>query len=114
MFKISFENEKNETEFAWQTSWGLTTRSIGTLILHHGDDSGLILPPAVVKYQVVIVPIYKKDIPSDVIVAACKGVKADLEKNGVRVYFDESDHNTPGFKYNYWEMRGVPFRFEIG
>jgi len=114
MFNIQFENINNEKQFAWQNSWGLTTRSIGIMIMTHGDNKGLILPPRVAPIQVVFVPIFKKDVDSSKLLAKAREVGALLESNDIRVFIDDSDVHNPGFKYSHWEMKGVPLRIEWG
>lgn len=113
MFGISILNEKKEKEFVWQTSWGLTTRSIGIMVMYHGDDKGLVLPPRVASVQVVIVPIYKKG-EEEVILAKSRQILDELKKAGIRVHLDDRDNYTPGWKYNHWELKGVPIRLELG
>jgi len=112
-FKISFLDKNKKKEYVWQTSWGLSTRTIGALIMVHGDDKGLIMPPRVAPHQAVIVPIYNDDTKKEVF-EKCNNIKKDLEKENVRVLFDERDQYTPGFKFNEWELKGVPIRVEIG
>merc|ERR1719273_1047357 len=122
MFNISFQDEKNQKRIPWQTSWGLTTRTIGVMVMVHGDDKGLVLPPRVAPTQVVIIPIpppNKKDDNEwnkkrDEIVQFCKKVENELVQCGLRVFTDDSDNNTPSWKYNHWELKGVPLRVEIG
>lgn len=116
MFKIEFENKQGNKEFAYQTSWGLSTRSIGTLVMHHGDDKGLVLPPKVARYQVVIVPIFMKGkgLTEEQIVEKCEELGKVLSRGGVRCHVDKRDNYTPGWKFNHWEVKGVPLRFEVG
>jgi len=96
----------------WGTSWGVTTRMVGAIIMTHGDDSGLVLPPAVAPYQVVIVPIGRENWRETVLPRALE-IKQQLEAAGIRVTLDERDER-PGWKFSEWEMRGVPLRLEIG
>ncbi len=110
-FDITYEDAEGEQIYAFQTCYGVSERSIAALISIHGDDKGLVLPPAVAPVQVVIIPIIFKK--SDDVLEACETVKADLEAAGVRVKMDTSD-NRPGAKYYKWEMRGVPVRLELG
>ncbi|MBY6287273.1 proline--tRNA ligase [Nanohaloarchaea archaeon H12] len=112
-FDITFEDEDSETQTAWTASWGLSTRTIGALIMAHGDDDGLRLPPFVAPIQVVVVPIYQEENKQEVLEYA-EEVSNKLEKNGVRVKFDDRDHRTPGYKFNEWELKGVPLRVEVG
>jgi prolyl-tRNA synthetase len=111
-FDIKFLNRSNELEFAYTTSWGLSTRFIGAIIMTHGDDQGLILPPRLAPIQLVIVPIYRDDAERSRVMPVVEQVKARLA--AFRVHVDDRDGMTPGFKYNDWEMRGVPLRIEIG
>ncbi|MBY6294179.1 proline--tRNA ligase [Nanohaloarchaea archaeon H01] len=112
-FDITFEDEDSETQTAWTASWGLSTRTIGALIMAHGDDDGLRLPPSVAPHQVVVVPIYQEENKQEVLEYA-EEVSNKLEKSGVRVRFDDRDHRTPGYKFNEWELKGVPLRVEVG
>jgi prolyl-tRNA synthetase len=114
MFDISFQNEKGESEIAWQTSWGLTTRTIGVMVMVHGDDTGLVLPPRIAPLQVVIVPIVSKKLPTEVADPYCLEIVKDLEANGIRVKYDNREIYNPGWKYNHWEQKGVPIRIEVG
>eukprot|EP01017_Pseudomicrothorax_dubius_P019028 TRINITY_DN2095_c0_g1_i2.p1 TRINITY_DN2095_c0_g1~~TRINITY_DN2095_c0_g1_i2.p1 ORF type:complete len:747 (-),score=223.75 TRINITY_DN2095_c0_g1_i2:258-2498(-) len=114
MFEISFENEKKEREFAWQTSWGMTTRSIGVMVLLHADDKGLVLPPRVAKIQVVVVPVFFKDTNVEELTNSARLLVEQLKENGVRAHLDDRDNYSPGWKYNHWELKGVPVRFELG
>ncbi len=112
-FDIKFLDENNEQQYAWTTSWGLSARMVGAIIMAHGDDQGLRLPPVMAPIQAVIVPIYRKDKERDMVMPLAHQVEAQLKAAGVRVHLDDRDM-TPGFKYNDWEMRGVPVRVEIG
>ncbi|MBZ0189458.1 MAG: proline--tRNA ligase [Candidatus Obscuribacterales bacterium] len=112
-FDIQFQNQDGELEYAWQTSWGVSTRLVGALVLGHGDDKGLILPPKVAPYQVVIVPIYKTDEERESVFAYCQEVRQMLGCD-FRVFVDDRDNLTPGFKFNYWEQKGAPVRLNIG
>jgi prolyl-tRNA synthetase len=112
-FDITFEDEDSETQTAWTASWGLSTRTIGALIMAHGDDDGLRLPPSVAPIQVVVVLIYQEENKQEVLEYA-EEVSNKLEENGVRVEFDDRDHRTPGYKFNEWELKGVPLRVEVG
>ena len=112
-FEIQFQGRDKTVQHAWTTSWGVSTRLIGGVIMTHGDDSGLILPPRVAPYQVVIVPIPRGNWQETVLPKA-KGIQAELQRHGVRVMLDARDEYTPGWKYAEWELRGVPLRMEIG
>jgi len=115
VFGIQFQNSENQLEFAWQTSWGVSTRLIGGIILSHGDDKGLVLPPRLAPYQVVIIPIGGKDADKKTIVMQkAEQICQELNHKGIRVKFDTRDNVSPGFKYNEWEMKGVPVRLELG
>lgn len=111
-FDIQFSDWNNELQYAWTTSWGLSTRFVGAIIMTHGDDQGLILPPRLAPTQVVIVPIYKNDIEQSEVMPVVERIRSEL--TGIRVHVDNRMEVTPGFKYNDWEMRGVPLRIEIG
>jgi prolyl-tRNA synthetase len=112
-FDIQFQGRDKSLQYAWTTSWGVSTRLIGGLIMAHGDDSGLVLPPKVAPYQVVIVPIQRGNWQETVLPVA-EQVLRDLRSAGVRVSLDARDSYTPGWKFAEWEMRGVPLRLEIG
>ena len=112
-FEIQFQGRDKTVQHAWTTSWGVSTRLIGGAIMTHGDDSGLILPPRVAPYQVVIVPIQRGNWQETVLPKA-QEIKAALVSAGVRVMLDDRDAYTPGWKFAEWEMRGVPLRVEIG
>src|SRR6476620_11357529 len=112
-FDIEFQGRDKTVQHAWTTSWGVSTRLIGGAIMTHGDDSGLILPPRVAPYQVVIVPIARGNWQETVLPKALE-MKATLVSAGVRVMLDDRDAYTPGWKFAEWEMRGVPLRLEIG
>jgi prolyl-tRNA synthetase len=112
-FEIQFQGRDKTLQHAWTTSWGVSTRLIGGVIMTHGDDSGLILPPRIAPYQVVIVPIARGSWQETVLPRA-RAIQADLMNHGVRVMLDDRDAYTPGWKFAEWEMRGVPLRLEIG
>ena len=111
-FEIRYLDRDNQLQYCWTSSWGLSTRFIGAIIMVHGDDQGLILPPRLAPYQVVVVPIYKDDAERAAVTQAIDQLTADLP--GLRVHVDRREGMTPGFKFNDWEMRGVPLRIEIG
>ena len=114
MFKILYETESGEERaIPWQTSWGLTTRTIGVAVMVHGDDKGLVLPPRVAPIQVIICPIVKKDL-ADVLMSYSRNVETILKEAGIRVEVDARMNYTPGWKFNHWEQKGVPIRLEIG
>jgi len=112
-FDIQFQGRDKSLQHAWTTSWGVSTRLIGGLIMTHGDDSGLVLPPNVAPYQVVIIPIPRGNWKESVLPKA-EAIRAELVSKGVRVKLDASEENSPGWKYAEWELRGVPLRLEIG
>lgn len=113
-FDVKFQNAQGESEYVWQTSWGVSTRLIGGLIMTHSDDNGLVLPPKLAPIQVAIVPIYGKAGADEARVKeAGTRLAAELKANGISVVFDTRDYK-PGFKYFEWEQKGVPLRFEIG
>jgi len=113
-FDVKYLDENNSETFAWQTSWGVSWRLIGGMIMTHGDDKGLVLPPKVAPIQVVIIPIYySKEDKENVLQKACK-IKDSLSNNDIRVHLDDREQLTPGFKFNDWEMKGIPIRIEIG
>jgi prolyl-tRNA synthetase len=112
-FDIQFQGRDKVLQHAWTTSWGVSTRLIGGAIMTHGDDSGLILPPKIAPYQVVIVPIQRGNWQETVLPRA-REIRADLVRQGVRVMLDDREAYTPGWKFSEWEMRGVPLRLEIG
>ena len=111
-FDIQFLDWNNELQYVWTTSWGLSTRFVGAIIMTHGDDQGLILPPKLAPTQVVIVPIYKTEDEYSRVMEVVHKVRADLKD--FRLHIDDRRELTPGFKFNDWEMRGVPLRIEIG
>ena len=113
-FNIQFLDENNTQQYVWTTSWGLSMRFIGAIIMTHGDDQGLILPPRLAPVQAVIVPIYKSALETTSVMEAVKRVEAELQAAGIRIKVDNRTEVTPGFKFNDWEMRGVPLRIEIG
>jgi prolyl-tRNA synthetase len=113
-FNIRYLDREGALQFCWTTSWGLSTRFIGAIIMVHGDDQGLILPPRVAPIQVIFVPIFKTDEEKALVLDAARKASAALLAAGIRVRTDERDGLSPGFKFNDWEMRGVPLRIEIG
>lgn len=114
MFDINYQDENGKTQVAWQTSWGLTTRTIGVMIMVHGDDTGLVLPPRVAPQQVVIVPIVSKKCPLENLADYCEGIRKSLDDKDVRVKLDDRSIYNPGWKYAHWEQKGVPVRIEVG
>ncbi|MCV0410191.1 proline--tRNA ligase [Nitrosopumilus sp.] len=113
-FEVKFADKDNVEHFAWQTSWGVSWRLIGAMIMVHGDDKGLVLPPKVAPTQVVIVPIYKNDEGKEKVLPKVEEIKNKLELKGIRVHVDNREGLSPGYKFNDWELKGVPLRIEIG
>jgi prolyl-tRNA synthetase len=112
-FDITFTDQNNTIQHAWTTSWGISTRLIGALIMAHSDDEGLVLPPRLAPTQVVVVPIYKNDGERSAVMAAIDRISAPW-KGRLRFKIDDRDQLTPGFKFNEWELKGVPLRVEVG
>ena len=112
-FEIQFQGRDKTLQYAWTTSWGVSTRLIGGTIMTHGDDSGLILPPKVAPHQVVIIPIPRGNW-KETVLPACQAIRDELKAAGLRVKLDDDESQTPGWKYAEYEMRGVPLRLEIG
>jgi prolyl-tRNA synthetase len=113
-FETRYLDDQNQMQLVWQTSWGVSTRLLGAIVMAHGDDQGLRLPPTVASTQAVIVPIFRKPEEGEKVLAAARAMFDALERAGVRVKLDDREGMTPGFKFNDWEMRGVPVRIEIG
>ena len=113
-FEIRYLDQGGALQHCWTTSWGLSTRFVGAIIMVHGDDQGLILPPRLAPYQIVIVPIFRNDEEKALVLEAAQKIREQLVKADVRVKVDEREGQSPGFKFNDWEMRGVPLRLEIG
>jgi prolyl-tRNA synthetase len=113
-FDIQYLDQNNQLQYVWTTSWGLSTRFIGAIIMTHGDDQGLILPPNIAPIQIVIVPIYKNEPEKSAVNAVVERIQAELKMEGYKIKVDDREEVTPGFKFNDWEMRGVPLRIEVG
>ena len=113
-FEVKFSDKNNQLDYVWATSWGVSTRLIGGLVMAHSDDDGLILPPRIAPLQVVIVPIYKGDDRKDALDAKGKELAAAFKAAGISVKFDDNDNNRPGFKFAEYEMKGVPVRIAMG
>jgi prolyl-tRNA synthetase len=111
-FELKFASEAGTEEFAYNTSWGTSTRMVGALVMTHGDDAGLVMPPRLAPIQVVIVPIFRKEEERAQVLAKARDVVARLE--GIRTHVDDRENMSPGAKFYEWETRGVPFRIEIG
>ena len=113
-FEVKFSDKNNKLEYVWATSWGVSTRLIGGLVMAHSDDDGLILPPRIAPIQVVIVPIYKGDERKDELDGKGRELAAFLKRAGVTAKFDDNDNNRPGFKFAEYELKGVPVRVAMG
>src|SRR5580698_2680259 len=113
-FEIRYLDKNGTLQHCWTTSWGLSTRVVGAIIMVHGDDQGLILPPRLAPYQVVIVPIFRTDEEKAPVLEAARKIREQLMKADIRVKLDDREGQSPGFKFNDWEMRGVPLRIELG
>jgi prolyl-tRNA synthetase len=113
-FEIQYLDKTGVLQHCWTTSWGLSTRFVGAIIMVHGDDQGLILPPRLAPFQLVIVPIYKTDDEKLSVMECAYRLRKELVGAGIRVKMDEREGVSPGFKFNDWEMRGVPLRLELG
>src|SRR3989449_1266213 len=113
-FEIKYLGKDEKEHFAWTTSWGISWRLIGAMIMAHGDDKGLVLPPRVAPTQVVFVPIHYKESDKELILQTAHHIAESLGKHSVRTYIDDREQYTPGWKYHEWEMKGVPLRVEIG
>ena len=113
-FDVQFINKENKLEYAWATSWGVSTRLMGALIMTHSDDNGLVLPPHLAPIQVVVIPIYKNAEQLQAIDEKVAGIVARLRELGVSVKYDNADNKRPGFKFADYELKGVPVRLVIG
>lgn len=113
-FDVKFSDRENKLEYVWATSWGVSTRLIGALVMAHSDDDGLILPPRIAPIQVVIVPIYKGDEQKTLIDQRVNSMVEELKNAGIRIKYDDSDQARPGWKFAEYEMKGVPLRVAIG
>jgi prolyl-tRNA synthetase len=114
VFDIKFLDEQEKERYVWQTSWGITTRMIGAVVMVHGDDKGLVLPPKIAPVQVVIVPIPYKGAEPELILSKAKEIFKSLQEKNVEAVLDDRAEYTPGWKFNEWELKGVPVRIEIG
>ena len=113
-FDLKYADKENIESYAWQTSWGVSWRLIGGMIMVHGDDRGLVLPPRVAPIQVIIIPIYYSDEDKEKIQKISQEIEKKLKESKIRVQVDNREQLTPGFKFNDWEMKGIPLRIEIG
>ena len=114
MFGIKYKTADEKEDFVWTTSWGVSTRMIGALVAVHSDDKGLVLPPRIAPLQCVIVPIFYNDEERKMALFNITKIKAELEARGISVAVDDRNDKTPGWKFNDWELKGVPVRIEIG
>jgi prolyl-tRNA synthetase len=112
-FDMQFQNKEGQLEYPWLTSWGSTTRLVGALVMTHGDQKGLVIPPAVAPIQVIIIPIYKTEEERTLVLNTAETLKKELETT-TRIKIDDDQQKTPGNKFFHWELRGVPIRIEIG
>jgi prolyl-tRNA synthetase len=113
-FNVQFINKENKLEYAWATSWGVSTRLMGALIMTHSDDNGLVLPPMLAPIQVVIVPVYRNEEQLKAIDEKMAGVVEKLRKAGISVKYDNNDNKRPGFKFADYELKGIPVRLVMG
>lgn len=113
-FDVQYLNKENKLEYVWASSWGVSTRLIGALIMSHSDDNGLVLPPALAPIQVVIVPIFKKTEQKEALMEYIDGIYYELKKAGISVKLDDSENYSPGYKFAEYEMKGVPLRIAVG
>ena len=113
-FDVTYLDQNNETQYCWGTSWGVSTRMVGAIIMVHGDAQGLRLPPVIAPIQIVVIPIYRGDDEKRVVMESVTGLAKELKDAGLRVHLDGREEYTPGWKFNDWEMRGVPLRIEVG
>ncbi len=113
-FNVRFQNEAGDLDYVWQTSWGVSTRLVGGLIMTHSDDNGLVLPPKLAPIHVAVVPIYRKDQERAAVMEVCERIQGELKGAGLKVVLDDREGLKPGVKYYHWERRGVPLRVEVG
>lgn len=113
-FEIQFQNSNNQLEFVHLTSWGVSTRLIGAIIMGHLDEKGIILPPSVAPIQAIIIPIYKTEEEKNLVLDECQNIARELKLLGIRHKIDNNDQMSPGAKFNQWELKGVPLRVQIG
>ena len=113
-FDVKFQSKEGKMEYVWASSWGVSTRLVGALIMAHSDDDGLVLPPNIAPIQVVMVPIYKTEEERNAILDYFKSLKKELSSLNIRVKIDDRDTHKPGFKFAEWEYKGVPLRIAVG
>lgn len=114
VFEVVFQDKDKKNKYVWQTSWGLSTRIIGGLVMVHGDDQGLILPPKIAPFQVIIIPIWKNSQEKKVVRQKLDKITGKLKNLQIRFHVDDKEEYSPGWKFNEWELKGVPLRLEIG
>ncbi len=112
-FDMKFQTKEGTMEYPWLTSWGATTRLVGAVVMMHGDEKGLVLPPKIAPIQAVIIPIYKTEDEKDAVLKAARTIQENLD-GAVRLHVDDDDQKTPGNKFHQWELKGVPLRLELG
>jgi len=113
-FDIDYTDENNELQYCWTTSWGVSTRMVGAIVMAHGDDKGLRLPPRLAPIQAVLVPIFKNEEQRPPVMEVAQRIFSELQAAGIRIHMDDRSNLSIGYKYNDWEMRGVPLRIEVG
>jgi prolyl-tRNA synthetase len=113
-FDVTFQTDQGSRDYVYATSWGLSTRMIGALIMAHGDDNGIVVPPRLATIQVVVIPIFRKPEERDRVMTAVNNFTAAFKSAGIGVKVDDREQYSPGWKYNEWEKRGVPLRIEVG
>ena len=113
-FDVQFTDKTGKFDYVWATSWGVSTRLMGAIIMGHSDNNGLVLPPKLAPIQVVIIPIYKNTEQLESISSTAKKIKTDLEAKGISVKYDDRDNNKPGWKFADYELKGVPVRLAMG
>ena len=109
-FDVKYQSAEGKEEYVWATSWGVSTRLVGALVMAHGDEQGLVLPPRLAPIQTVIVPIYRGVEQMATVLEACSKMEAELKAAGARTHLDDRDQFRPGYKFNEWELKGVPVR----
>ena len=114
VFDIKYIGPDEKEHYVWQTSWGISTRLIGAIVMVHGDDRGLIIPPKIAPIQAVVIPIFYKEVEREAILKKAKEIFEKLKNNGISTVLDDRSEYTPGWKFHHWELKGVPLRIEIG
>lgn len=111
---VTFLNQQNQREYVWATSWGVSTRLIGAIIMTHGDNHGLVLPPQIAPIQIVFIPIYKNDAEKTIVLEKIQKIADEVKAHNLRIYVDQDEKHRPGWKFAEWELRGVPIRIAMG